>query len=208
MRCVLRKAFALNSLMAASPFVIANSGDEAVVHVDLTDARSAPERSTKMVSLSIRSCDYGVLQFGEKDVRNRVSLLTEDLNHSAGSDTPIKQVRLMRYNVYFNNSRNARIGVYGSHPFNPSKNIDRDCPREKMEAGWYGADEVSTALPPLIVEIVVKVDEQEYSVRTVYSPDALLPSFKSAAGQAVITAAMHQANQSLSAKIHETAKAE
>jgi hypothetical protein len=202
MRSVLGKACVLIWLAAASPIVIANSGDEAApVRVDFTDARSAPERNTKMVSLSVHSCEYGVLQFGEKDLPNRVSLLAEDLNHSAGSDTPIKHVWLKRYDVYFNNSRNSRIAVYASHPFSPSKNIDADCPREKMEAGWYGPDEVSTAFPPLIIEIAVKVDEQEYSVRAVYSPDALLPSFKSVAGQAVITAAMHQANQSLSAKI-------
>jgi hypothetical protein len=202
MRSVLGKACVLISLAAASPFVIANSGDEAApVRVDFTDARSAPERNTKMVSLSIHSCEYGVLQFGEKDVPNRVSLLAEDLNHSAGSDTPIKHVWLERYDVYFNNSRNSRIGVYATHPLSPSKNIDPDCPREKMEAGWYGPDEVSTAFPPLIIEIAVKVDEQEYSVRAVYSPDALLPSFKSVAGRAVITEAMHQANQNLSAII-------
>ena len=202
MRTALRTAIVLISMLAASPFIFANSEDAAAVRVGLTDARTAPERSTKMLSLSVHSCDYGVLQFGEKDVPNRVSLLAEDLNHSAGSDVAVKNVKLTRYDIYFNNSRNSRIGVYAAQPFNPTKNIGSDCPRDKMKAGWYGPDEVSTTFPPIIIEIAVQLNEQECAIRTVYSPDQLLPSFKSAEGKAVIAAAMHQANQNLLAKIN------
>src|SRR5262249_53222081 len=57
-------------------------------------------------------------------------------------------------------------GVVEGHP----KTSKASCPREKLEAGWFDASEITTPYTPYVAAIEITLDGKPVRARAVYAP--------------------------------------
>ncbi|WP_153067198.1 hypothetical protein [Steroidobacter cummioxidans] len=180
-----------------------------VAPFEIADARPAEERESKIMSLLITSCNYGVHQVGDKRmVPDRLTLLGEDLNAAMGAQLAGKSLVLNRYAVHFNNAQALRNGVAKMNPgliVDMLKGVGARCPRDEMKAGWFEPDDVTTPYSPFIVEVTLTVDGKAHSVRSVYSPDKeVSQTMGDPESTVALFAAIRKANEKLIASLRET----
>jgi hypothetical protein len=146
-----------------------------VAPFEIVDQRPPKEHETRFMSLSITSCNYGVRQAGDQaTVPDRITLLRDDLNAALGAQLANKKITLTHYTVVINNARALRNQVYGANAgliADVMKGFGSQCARDKMDAGWFEPNDVTTPYSPFIVELSVSVDGRAHEIRSVYSPD-------------------------------------
>lgn len=180
-------------------------------HIQLVDGRPSKDKTFSTHSLWITNCNYAVYTVGDPPTAPPMDTLRSDL---ADLDTASSQHKLQidRYAVYYNPARLIKAGAWGGvlggipgaliATSMADLNKGASCPAEKMDGGWYGPGEISTANPPLIVEMKGTFDAKPFTRRAVYSPKREIGAkMKRAEDVAEYEAALHKANQSLFAAI-------
>jgi hypothetical protein len=175
----------------------------------LLDARPAKDKAFSTHSLWITSCDYGVYTVGEPAAaRPAMDVLRGDAVALPSLQGRSHEIRVDHYVVYFNPARKLKgmaVGVgiggmvgaaIGSSVADAGKGSK--CPAAKMDGGWYGPGELTTAYSPLIVETAGALDGKPFHSRTVYSPTAELgPKIKKPFEVVEFEAALHKANHAM-----------
>ena len=169
---------------------------------EIVDQRPAGEHTTRFMSLSITSCNYGVRQAGdEATVPDRITLLRDDIHAALGPKLANKKITLTHYTVVMNNARALRNQTYAANAGLVAefmKGFGSQCAREKMEAGWFEPNDVTTPYSPFIVEISLSVDGRAHQIRSVYSPDQeLAPAFGKPETATAMFAAIRKATDAL-----------
>jgi hypothetical protein len=155
----------------------------------LQDARPAEEKTSKLLSVWIWNCGYGITRLGDASgLQDRMIALDHDLKQAFGAHLQGREVIVDHYTVYVN-GHSAEVGrswgagltlgvggaigggLGGAVGGNP-KTTHASCPREKMKGGWFDASEITTPYTPYIVEITVRIDGSRVSARSVFSPSS------------------------------------
>jgi hypothetical protein len=175
----------------------------------IVDSRPASERESKMGSLVMTSCNYGVRQVGDKNTTpDRVTLLSEDLNAAMGQQLAGKSLVLKHYSVHLNNTNVIRSRLGMAAPgllVEMAKDAGSRCKREEMDGGWYQPDDVTTPYSPFIVEVTLLVDGRTHAVRSVYSPDKeVTMEYGKPESAAALFSAMRQAHEKVIASLGRT----
>jgi hypothetical protein len=172
----------------------------------LHDERPEAEKKTHFHSLMITNCNYGVRRIGDADIvpapleQMRTGLVETFGDRLAGRDLKVR-----RYTVDVNTASATRATMGRQYTgLIPSLMLSAgaQCPREKMEAGWYAAEEVTTPNSPLIVDVQLELDGQSVAIRSVYSPpDAWEPRVWKPQSRAQVNAALSSAQAKLVAAL-------
>ncbi|BCL76803.1 hypothetical protein JHS3_25390 [Jeongeupia sp. HS-3] len=142
----------------------------------LEERRLDVEKNNEMLSYLITSCDYGITQIGDSQTDpDKVAVLKSDLQALAGDRLEGRKLTLQSYTVHLNNAvalkqqvgsfSAAYAGLLGGTLFMAMTEIG--CSKEQVSGGWYTADEVSNAWPPVIAEATLSVDGVSYQSRAV-----------------------------------------
>jgi hypothetical protein len=171
------------------------------------DERPESEKKGKSLSSMITSCNYGVRRIGDKNAPTRFALLRTELAAAAGAALDGKTLHVPRFDIFINYSiglRRSTSAMYGGGLLSDALiEHGANCPREKMEGGWFEAAELTTRHPPVIIEMRVVVDGQTYDVRAVHSPDKVIDGkFLKPAEAPDLVAALRKAAQVLVTQLH------
>jgi hypothetical protein len=175
--------------------------------LEIVDSRPAEERlpKTKTLSLLITACNYGVDQVGEKDiVPDRLTLMKDSLAQQLGGSIDGKKLVISRYGVHINRAHALRNSTYGGDTGLVAavmRGMGANCPREKMKAGWYEPNDITTPYSPIIVEINADLDGVAYTVRSVYSPDSEYWALGKPEAAPSLFAALDKAHQALAIEL-------
>jgi hypothetical protein len=172
----------------------------------ITDLRPAAEKGTQWLSYLITSCNYGVRQIGDRDLRvDRVASLQDALRDARAAELAGRTVTLLHYGIHVNNAEHAR--QQAADTFNHGNRgvmttVGSHCRKEQMEAGWYAPGELASAYSPIIVEITLAIDGESHTVRSVYSPDREFDQrLRRPESVALVAAAMQQAERAVVAAL-------
>jgi hypothetical protein len=195
-------AFGLLCIALASGAGVSRAAAEETPTFTLRDTRPAEDKKTYHHSLMITSCNYGVRRIGDADISPPpLEQLRASLAASLGEGIAGKEIEVRRYHLDVNTAAHTRGRMKDEHKglvADVMLGMGAGCAREKMEAGWFEASEVSTANAPLIVEMQIVVDGQALDVRSVYSPDiAWEPRVWRPESRASVNAALAAANAKL-----------
>lgn len=140
----------------------------------LRDTRPGDDKKTQNHSLIITSCNYGVRTIGDADMSPPpLEQMRASLAGSLGAALEGKELEVRRYHVEVNNAASLRGHMeraFAGLVTDVMAGMGAKCSRDKMEAGWFDASEVTTDNSPIIVEMQVVVDGKTLDVRNVYSP--------------------------------------
>jgi hypothetical protein len=210
MRMALLSALAgLTGCMAQTATMTGYTSPSATVPFEIVDQRPTKERLKRHISLLITSCNYGVLQAGDKSmVPDRMTLLRDELNAALGPQLANKKLIVSHYTAVYNWANVLRGQVYRSNPGligEIMKPMGARCKREEMEAGWYEPNDVTTPYSPFIVELTVSVDGKTHEVRVVHSPETEVgPSFGEPLSAAALFTAVSMATKKLIVSLQGT----
>lgn len=149
----------------------------------LIDARPDDEKKTRTLSNFIFSCEFGVQVWGDDIgdyVKPKLSHLNriERLRSSIPSGLSPHKITIVHYGLYVNISASRGAAAVGGALLGPvgtlsgvgTPNLKAKCPQEKTPFGWFDATEITTAMPPFIVQMELDIDGTPVVVRSVYSP--------------------------------------
>ncbi|GHD64497.1 hypothetical protein [Jeongeupia chitinilytica] len=172
---LLLASLVLSGCASQQPVMLANTSP-AATRFTLEDRRLDVEKTNEMLSYLITSCDYGITRIGDSRTDpDKVAVLKSDLQALAGDRLEGRHLKLQSYTVHLNNAvmlkqqvgsfSGAYAGLLGSGLFMAMTEIG--CSKDQVSGGWYTADEVSNAWPPVIAEATLSVDGASYRSRVV-----------------------------------------
>lgn len=195
-----QKKQAMEPVVTVAPTAPAGAGPAQI------DKRPQADKIREFHSLSIFSCDYGISTVAELP-GNPVgpTTLANEMAAVAGDPWRGHTVEVEHYATYLNQKRVLKNGTRAANPgLLPGLLLEtgEDCPETKMHGGYYTNAEVINDIPPLIVEIVVKIDGKVYRERSVYSPAMYVhPKLRNPTDAGQIAQAMAKANRALVARL-------
>jgi hypothetical protein len=170
------------------------------------DLRPPADKTRDMHSLWITSCDYGISTLPELPGNpTGPSTLANDMAALPGDPWRGHTVDVVHYASYLNQKRMLKSSVSGMYggviPYLMLK-AGEDCAETKMHGGYYAATEILNFYPPIVVEMVVKIDGAVHRQRTVYSTKPPIdPHLKQPWEAAEVLQAMTKANHALLASL-------
>jgi len=186
----------------------------APMHLNYSDERPLKERKTRTyLTLWRFSCSFGVEDIGDEFV-DRVGQLRHDLASAYGDRLIGKTIIVDHYHLYLNeramegshNLGTAAFGIFAIGLGAGAKTREPACSRANMPEGWFDPAELTTPWSPFIAEMDIRIDGEEYSVHSVYSPPKNMPApgilsdFDVAAEHAAVHAAVDKANAAMVGK--------
>ncbi|HWA63874.1 MAG TPA: hypothetical protein VG939_21040 [Caulobacteraceae bacterium] len=150
------------------------------------DQRPPIERTSKLLSVWMWSCSYGVLRVGDQGPFDRSEALGHDLDQAFGARLAGHRLVLRHYTMYVNGRAAETAASWGAgltygvggavgaasgaEVAGSGRAHKSSCPASKMEGGSFDASELTTPFSPYIAEIELDVDGQPVKARAVYSP--------------------------------------
>lgn len=137
------------------------------------DQRPTEEDKEKTLSLAIWSCDYFVTRVSDKGMPfKRIDLLKNDIEIFQKQKTLDGSIFVKHYTLHVNSGLLEVDGAFAAAGFITTRKSRRGpkCSREKMKAGWFDVDELTSDYPPFIGELEVEYAGKKYNVRKVLSP--------------------------------------
>ncbi len=175
----------------------------------IVDERPPQDKERDRGSIWITRCAFGVAQYGDEETApSKMALLRRDLEDELGAQLAGTTLTVERYKVMFN-AKMAAVAFAEGTPVKLGPAVvgailvPHNCPESD-----YTALEVTNRNSPLIVEIAVRLDGNEYSTRMVQSLDREFftlgrgyPGFTPPDNGPVLFAALHKANAALVEKL-------
>lgn len=149
----------------------------------IVDHRPATDRLGSVHSKWMGSCDVGISTIEEADAgRTYLAFLHDDLASLPGDPWSGHQIIVSHYAAYENGKRQLKAraytsavggGILGGLISNALAGSTKDgesCAPGEIHGGWYAADEATSNVPPVVVEIEATVDGRPVKIHSVYSP--------------------------------------
>lgn len=157
---------------------------QAAPPVQLKDNSVETSAKTKLNSVWIWSCDFGVISVGDDFLTqqgietDRIGTLQKLVHAQAGNLLSGRTIEVSRYAISINgnakmkgDSWNAALGGgVISKVVADGKSRKSKCGEDKMKSGWFGPGDLTSPYSPLVIEIAATIDGRPVSARGVYSP--------------------------------------
>ena len=159
--------------------------------IHIVDTRPSNESSGGYLSIMPYNCNFFISRLSDtKMLKGRMEILAERLNsyNSGAISRPIKEVVVQHFGIYLNGATFARndqklagaaatasISAQANGIGTSSTYIDgwpsAVCSEQKTPNGWFSQAEINGPFSPIIAQLDVLIDNHQYVLRKVVSPD-------------------------------------
>jgi hypothetical protein len=141
------------------------------------DQRPEASRKGYVLSALFFDCENGVWNIGDRQIGDRLPRLETDLLTAFGDAVQGQRLAVRQYAIYLNGraalETEATNGTTGllAQMMKPGPILRAKCEHSQMTAGWFDTNEIENNFSPIIIEMDVSLNGEEFLVRSVYSPE-------------------------------------